>query len=279
MCAAHGHTAQGEIVVKNQGNYTFGMIDSLGQKNDSLPSFRIGILTDEPPAVQFLKPAFNKNLTPQLSETLLVEAVDDFGIRLCRFHCFKDPDRGDTPGLWDLSDQGSPRLIRKELFWDLKKLNFYPGDTVFYWAQVRDTKPLSDCRRSQQPILSGSGSLHLRRLMLLWQRRDTAANSEISDVKSNQEELSGKKLEQLLKSSSGNKELSWEQRKILDDIKQDMQAQSDSLKQAVNALKENIEKMKQGGLANPQILDKMEQVRKSLEELIKQYGDSVLFDK
>ena len=76
----------------------------------------------------------------------------------------------------------------------------------------------------------------------------------------------------------GRQSLTWEEKQIVKDLKESVQAQSDTLAKAVESLKQTIEKMKENGLSSREITDKMDRVRKALEELARQYGDSLLFN-
>jgi len=271
-----GSTVSGDMTIAKGGSYTFSFVDTLDQPNDSLPSFHVSLVEDEPPAVQILKPAFNKNLTPAQMETLWVEGIDDFGIRDLRLYWYRTG--GDTiiPELWDLSEKNSQKTVRKQLVWDLRELSLYPGDTIYYWAFTRDNKPWG------RPQTAVSDTFWFRvpsfeEIQAGIESQQEDAREAIKDAKGRQDRLESS-IEKLMKSATGRKELTWEQRQILDDVKQNIQAQSDSLNKAVEKLKENIERMKESGMAGNEVLEKMDQVRKSLEDILKQYGDSLLFD-
>ena len=79
-----------------------------------------------------------------------------------------------------------------------------------------------------------------------------------------------------LKAAAGTKEPSWEQREVLHDVKQGFQAQADSLRQSVAALKENIDRMKRQGAIGSELAQKFDVVRKAMDDLLKAYGDSLL---
>jgi len=76
-----GSSASVDFAVRKTGNYTFALQDSLGQHSDSLPPYHIECVPDLPPSVQILKPGVSRDLAPAQVETLVVEGVDDIGIR------------------------------------------------------------------------------------------------------------------------------------------------------------------------------------------------------
>ena len=53
------------------------------------------------------------------------------------------------------------------------------------------------------------------------------------------------RLESLIQSAKGKESLSWEEKKIVEDLGKSIKQQADSLDKAVKALQEAVEKMKQ----------------------------------
>ena len=80
-----------------------------------------------------------------------------------------------------------------------------------------------------------------------------------------------------MQSTRGKKSLSWEQQQIIRDVKQEMAAQADSLGKAVSSFREAVDKIKQEQPVSSELLSKMDEVQKAIEELRRQYGDSLLF--
>ncbi len=269
--------ATGEVRLWRSGRYTFILEDSMSQTSDSLPLFFISMLPDYEPNVRFLKPGANKLLTPALQETLWVEAVDDFGIRQLTLHWKKSADDPDTVYSRKILPKGKTRkLVRRKLAWDLTELSLYPGDTVFYWARTRDTKPFGKL----QVCVTDTFFFRLPTFAEIHKRiagREEDASNTLSTVQKKQKEMK-KRLESLIKSSKGSKSLSWEEKKIVEDLGKSMQEQADSLDKAVKTLQDAVEKMKESDVSSD-ILDKMDEVQKTLRDLIKEYGDSLFFEK
>ncbi|HEX2955269.1 MAG TPA: hypothetical protein VHO70_00465, partial [Chitinispirillaceae bacterium] len=135
--------ASGEIVVWSATDYTFGLVDFRGQKSDSLPIFHMDIIPDDPPLVHFLKPGYNTELKPEQVETLWIEGIDDLGIRSLVLYSCRNGECKENVSGWDISPEGKTQTTRKQIIWNLLKYSLYPGDTLFYWAEIRDTKPFS----------------------------------------------------------------------------------------------------------------------------------------
>ena len=271
-----GSAASGVLRIGASCNYTFTLADTLGQKSDSLPVFHIGTIPDEPPSVQIVKPGFSKDLRPEQVETLAVEGVDDIGIRSLSLIWRLGGERKNSVGERDLSEPGAPPLIHTLFIWHLTELSLYPGDTVFYWAEITDTKP------SEKPQRGISDTFTFRiptfeEIHRQIAEKESSAEKTMGAVRDKQEDLRDR-LETIVKAmSGGRKELTWEQKQILRDVKQSFEAQADSLRQSLQSLRDNIATMKKQGSVGEELARKFDKVRDAVNELVKEYGDSLLF--
>jgi hypothetical protein len=269
-----GKTASGAFTVSKSTEYTFYLIDTLGQTSDSLPRFMISVVPDEAPVARILKPGMNKVLSTAQVETLWVEGVDDFGIAKMELKWRRSGDlAGDPPRAQDLSESGSPPLIRKPVVWNIRELSLYPGDSLCYWLWVRDNKlsggaqtACSDTFWCRMPSFE---EIHKAVAM-----KEQYAQEKLGEVRNRQDNISSS-IEKLVKSASGSKELSWDQKRVIDDVKAQLNAQADSLQKAFQALEEGIEAMREDGKLNEELFAKMEQVKKSVEELMKEFGENL----
>lgn len=269
--------ASGEIQLWRSGSYTFTLEDSMSQKSDSLPSFYITLLPDYEPLVRILKPGVNKILTEEPRETLWVEAADDFGIRQLALEWKLSNDEIDTVYRKNILPAGvRKKLIRVNVVWNIAELSLYPGDSVFYWVKTRDNKPFGKIQLSYSDTfffrLPSFEEFHKR----ITQKEDEAekAMSSVQKMQKNMKE----RLETLMKSAKGKESLSWEEKKIVEDLDKSMREQTDSLNKAIEALQEAVEKIKESSM-NDEILDRMSEVQKALKEIIEEYGDSLIFRK
>jgi hypothetical protein len=268
-----GQTASCELKVDAPFDYRFMLADTLGQKNDSLPVFHIECVPDEPPLVQIIKPGFSKDLQPEQVETLAVEGADDLGVRSL-FLRWKKPGR-DTGGRRDLSAPAAPPVVRTAFIWDLTELYLFPGDTVFYWAEITDTKPFG---RPQQGF-SDTFTFRIPTFEEIHRQiveKASSAEKTIGAVRGRQADLENR-LENIMKTLNSKRELSWEQKEILGDVRKEFKAQTDSLRGALESLRENVEKMKQEGPAGEELARKFDRVREAVDSLVKEFGDSLLF--
>jgi len=268
--------ASGDITVSSRLGYTFALTDTFLQKSDSVPLFSIDVIPDAPPSVFIVKPGRSGDCTPAMSETLMVEATDDIGVRATGVFTRKN---GDSPVAYVNHDvarsEGLQKLVRLELPLDLNAFSLYPGDTLFYWATACDN------REYGRPQCTASDTFFFR--VPTFEEIQQSVTDEqnyteraLSSAARRNDEMR-RSLDNLMKASPGKQRLSWEQQQIVRDLKESAAAQADSLSKALESFKQAVDKLKRQDAAPAEILSKMDEVQKAIEELRRQYGDSLLF--
>ncbi|MFP4164319.1 MAG: hypothetical protein ACLFVE_10085 [Chitinispirillaceae bacterium] len=269
-----GKRAQSDFKVWRSGTYTFRLKDTLNQYSDSLPYYMITIIPDEKPLARIVKPGKNKKLTTAQVETLWVEGVDDIGIRDIRLQWCRGGACDQQPQSWNLTEKGRPPAVRKRLVWDIKELSLYPGDTLFYWLRVRDNKPFG----SPQVAVSDTFWFRIPSFEEIHKdivKKEDYAQKKLGQVKKKQQSITNS-VEKLLKSAVGTDELSWDQKRIMEDIQKQMDTQADSLQKALQSLKQSMDALKEDGKMNEELFRKMEKVKKTMEQLVKEFGENPL---
>lgn len=267
-----GRTASGSFIVERSAEYTFFLIDTLGQLSDSLPRFMINAVPDERPVARIIRPGENRVLTAAQVETLFVEGIDNFGISRMelRFRRSGEPPNGPHEN-HDISERGSPPLIRKSVVWNIRELTLYPGDTLYYWLWVRDNKPAGRAQTAQSDTFwfRVPSFEEIHRAIV---EREEYAQEKLGEVRRRQENISSA-VDRLVRSATGSNELSWDQQRVIEDVKEQMQAQADSLQKAFEALEEGMERLREDGKLDGELFAKMEEIQKSIQELMKEFGE------
>jgi hypothetical protein len=267
--------ASGTISVLSNENMHYSIIlnDTIGQKNENQIEYEITILPDEQPVVQITEPAFNKNLTPGMSEKIAFEAFDDFGISKADLFYFMSSNPNKISSV-KLSPKYVMTKYQNEYNWDLGTTGLYPGDTLYYFVKVSDNYPYkpfhSACSDtfffrvpSFEEISKGiyENEKHAEQLL----KKAVDNNAEIRKTT--------EKIESESKRSSENP--SWEQIQLLDEVKEQVEGQRDSLQKAVDELNQSAEKLRKQGELGKELADKMEQIEKMIARLTEKYGDSL----
>ncbi|MCL2182641.1 MAG: hypothetical protein FWB85_04130 [Chitinispirillia bacterium] len=269
-----GKYASGKFTVNTPAEYTLFLTDTLNQSSDSLPRFMVSVVQDELPAARIIKPGMNKVLSTAQAESLWVEGVDDFGISKMDLKWRRSGEPpNEAPQEFDLSERTSPPIIRKPVIWNIRELSLYPGDTLYYWLFVRDNKPFG------RPQTAVSDTFWFRvpsfeEIHKAIAGKEQYAQQKLGEVRSRQDDIRSS-VDKLIKSATGTQELSWDQKRVVDDVKQQLQAQADSLQKAFEALEEGMNALREDGKLSEELFAKMEEIQKAVEELMKEFGENL----
>jgi len=261
--------------IDTSGRYHFVLTDSIGQTTDSIGPFTVQVIPDEPPQLRFLNPGKNKQLETAQIETLLVEGTDDVGIRTAALFWRLGNNRDPSVFKRNISPDTTSSIWHHQFIWKISTLSLYPGDTLFYWASARDADPSP----RKHAVYTDTFWLRVPTFSEMHQtlaEREKRAHDLISGVSTEQGELR-EQLQALDKATSRTTTESWEQQELADQVAATLLAQEDSLKAALEELEDNAEKLRTEGALNNDLAQKMEEIQKAVQELIKAYGDSLLF--
>lgn len=265
-----------KVLATDTIKYAIILTDTMGQKNEEPIHYEITVIPDELPAVQITEPAFNKNLTPEMIENVVFEAVDDFGIRSAALNYFISSDRVKVSTI-NVSPKKSVERYQKEYIWDLNKSGLYPGDTLFYFVMVWDNYPY-------KPLHSAGSDTFFFRIPTFEEiskgilEKEKHAEQLLKHVIDNAGEIRKTTDKVESESKRGSENPSWEQIQLLDEMKQQAGNLRDSLQNAIDALNQSAEELrKQGGLGN-ELADKMKQIEEVIKKLAAKYGDSLFTD-
>jgi len=278
-CVRNGSTAQCSLSIHTADQCHFALVDTFGQRTDSSGRFSIRIIPDELPQVRFIRPGRDKNLEPTQVETLFVEATDDLGIRKAYLSWYRGNARDTAATVIPFSVPPGSHLWQNTFVWNISRLSLYPGDTLYYWATVWDSYPF----KPRHTAVTDTFMFRVPTFQEMHQSmadRESHARNLLSQASERQEQIE-QQVEQLDKatSRSSGKEPSWEQKELAERVKESLQEQTDSLNEALKDLQKNAEKLRDEGVLNNDLARKMEEIKKAVEELVKQYGDSLLFPK
>jgi hypothetical protein len=267
------------FVVITRKTYTFALTDTFGQTSDSVPAFSMEIIPDLPPSVSFVKPGASRACTPAMAETLGIEAVDDIGLRDVSVLMKKNRDTSFVYFTQNAgpaaSGGGTQKSILAFLACDLRRFSLYPGDTLFYWATACDNRTFGppQCATTDTFFFRVPGFEEIHEQIA---HEKDATETAVRAARKKQDDLENTAAS-LMKSSRNRQPLTWEQQQIAKDLKEAVKAQADSLQKAVESFRDAVDKIKQEQSMPPELLAKMDQVQKELENLRKQFGDSLLF--
>lgn len=260
------------IVVDKRKTYSFALRDTFGQTSDSVPLFSIETIPDLRPTVSFVKPGASRACTQSMAETLVVEATDDIGLHELSVSTRKN---SDTPMVIYSRNTGLQKTLQASIACDLKRFSLYPGDTLFYWAMACDNRTYGppQCATTDTFFFRVPSFEEIHEQIA---HEQDATETAVRTARKKQDEMQ-KTASSLMQSSRNKQSLTWEQQQIAKDLKEAIKEQADSLQKAVESFRDAVDKIKQQQSMPPELLAKMDQVQKELEDLRKQFGDSLLF--
>ena len=271
-----GREASCAVIVDKRKTYTFALRDTFGQTSDSVPLFSIEIIPDLPPTISFVRPGASKACTPDMAETLAVEAIDDIGLRGVTVSMRKNRDSSFVYFTRGVQQHDSTRkTLMAVIALNLNEFSLYPGDTLFYWATACDNRTYGppQCAVTDTFFFRVPGFEEIHEQIA---HEQDATENAVRMARKKQDDLE-KSASSLMQSARNRQPLTWEQQQIAKDLKEAVKAQADSLQKAVESFRDAVDKLKQQQSMPPELLAKMDQVQKELENLRKQFGDSLLF--
>jgi hypothetical protein len=256
-------TARVEIVQEDA--YTLFVEDELGLTNPNPLTYRIRALADEAPFIRLLEPGEDRDLDETLRVTLRFSAVDDFGL-------------GPVKLVWEVSrheGRSEERVVhrpaerRTELNerweWDLAPLGLLPGDDVVYHLEVSDNNAVDgpSTARTRDYVL------RFPTLGEIYAEIDESGESSIEDLQemSDQAKRVEEQVEELSREILKQGDSSWENRKEVERALQTQEQLAQELKRIQDEIGSNMDQLAESEFSTLEALQKMEQIRKLMDEV------------
>jgi len=125
----------GSFVLDKPGFYRIELPASDGTLRAASPDYVIEVLDDQPPAVSFVKPGRDTQVTPLDEVFAEVKAEDDFGVRSVELVYSVN---GGPEQTHSLHAGAARRYVSAGHTFFLEEYELKPGDFVSYYARVRD---------------------------------------------------------------------------------------------------------------------------------------------
>ena len=125
------------FMVEEEGFYRIDLLGPEGQMVTASPQYTIDVLTDQPPAVMFIRPG--RDTTASAIEELFVEARadDDFGLRSLDLVYSVNGGPEEEVSLYDGGDDTLREVSAGHTFF-LEELELEPGDFLSYYGRAVD---------------------------------------------------------------------------------------------------------------------------------------------
>ena len=262
-----GKSISGNLVVKNNGTYTINVRDEHGNTDPQPPRYTIRSQPDEAPIVQITLPGKDIDINEDMVVPIQVYGEDDFGFSkfLLKYsiitqdsivHTFKLP----------FSLFGK-KQVTLDFNWELDPLGIIPSDVVKYWIEGYDNDFIDGPQMGKSKVYS-------LRFPSIDEIIEEVTNNQNDQTESVDEAIKAqrdfiKKSEELTRQiQRDNDNISYEQREQVQQLIQQQQELVQNLKKTAEEMKKTIEKIQEHNLVAQQIVDKMWQIQKILDEIM-----------
>jgi len=235
------------------------MTDELGRKNTPEEK-TITVIPDNPPEISIPEPGDDVLLNQNMLLPLRIVASDDFGLKnlLLRYQV-------NDQNLQTVEVQGIINSTNLDLDYVISFLsqNLLPGDIITYWAEINDNSP------EQQKAISKKYKARFPSIEEIYreiERQETAGKDDLKDVLKQSQELQ-KDFEQKRRELLKEENLSWEDKKQLENIVQNQEKLSDQVNQVADEYQNLIDKLQNNQALSQETLEKMQKIQEILSEI------------
>jgi len=269
-----GKQASLEFDLMQSGHYNIALTDRDDIRSAAPVDYNLWVILDERPALQILYPPEDAELNESLLIPLKAQARDDFAIARIRlgYQLKKGsaPDSTASGGefVWQsipFEALGEGNYMVDHL-WDLNSLNLLPGDEVLYRLEALDNDLVSGPKAVQSPIQR----LRFPTLEEIFTRMDEGRGEQINDVQETLDRSKAlkKELDALQEELKRNPDLSWEERKKVEDMLKTQEEMARQVEQMSQQTEQMIQKMEENRLLSAETMQKFAELQKLMGEVM-----------
>ncbi len=265
-----GNVATGEILVKKDESYFIELWDKSGNKSQDPIEYKITRIEDQFPFVEIIEPGYDRDLTENMRVSLLFRISDDYGFSSFKlvYQIISEGDESDEKTS-DVDIENKNQIeMNVEYLWNLSPLYLLPGDLVRYRAVIYDNDTFSGPKKAE------SKSYYLRlpsldEIIAEVEREQEGQVIDLETVLKGQRELK-KKIEDLSQQMDRytGLDMDWQKRQQMEDALDKQQKLAKDLKDLAQRMDENIKKIEENKLAALEMVEKMIEIKKLMEDVM-----------
>jgi len=261
----------GKFVVRKDATYCFDVSDSVGEKNEDPPEYRITAIPDESPGIRIAQPGRDVYLPEGLVVPLTLEAHDDFGLTRMALKVSKGAGEQGSKGaeektvpIADLKGRVADTAL--VFSWDLNDIGLLAGEEAVYYAEVYDNDEVSGPKRG----VSQTYRVRFPTVQEMYAQSQEEQKEALVDLQGSlpaQEELR-KEIERISQALKTEKNLTWEKKQ---EIEQSLKRQEELLKElekTSQGLQQAAEKAERSPLVDMETVQKLQEVQRLMSEVM-----------
>jgi len=235
------------------------LTDALGRKNTPEEKL-IEVIPDNPPEIAIPEPGDDTILNQNMLLAMRIVASDDFGLKNLLLKYQVNDQNSQTVEVRGIINASNLDL---DYVLSLQNQNLLPGDAVTYWAEITDNSP------EQQKAVSRKYRARFPSIEEIYreiEKQEAAGKEDLREVLKQSQELQ-KDFEQKRRELLKQENLSWEDKKQLENIVQSQEKLSEQVNQVADNYQELIDKLQNNQALSQETLEKMQKIQEILSEI------------
>jgi len=252
------------LTIGNPDRYQVSLWDTQGNPAEVSPIFDIEPIADEAPIVTLVSPASDTTMSREMMLDVAASAIDDFGL-------------GKMSLVYTKGDEGETRIpmfqgrggneLDKEFVWDLSEIELLPGEAITYFVEAWDNDAVLGPKRGQSRTLS----IRFPTLAEIYDEvneEETGQTETLTEAFESSMDLK-ERVESMVRDLRREKDAtaSWQKKEELENILKEQEEVAQELGRVAEELDQTMEKLERNNLVNPEVLEKLAEIRKLVEEV------------
>ncbi|MCK4547054.1 MAG: hypothetical protein KAW17_06380 [Candidatus Eisenbacteria sp.] len=255
--------ASGRIRVMKDGQYRICVVDEEGFAAERPEAYPVVCLEDEVPMVDLDSPATEAVLPPDMMVALRGAAHDDYGFSRVLLRFFLPGDEVEE----SLEISGPVRVKEYgiDYSWRVADLGLLPGEVLTYYIEVWDNDAVSGPKRAATDL----HSLRFPSVAEIFAQADRMEEEDLEELKDvyEDERLLRDRLEEISRDIQREEKLSWEEQKEIEQAAKKQQDINARLEEVAHGIQEATETLGGNELLSMEILEKMAELQRLVEEV------------
>ncbi len=262
--AEDARAAAARLTIREPDRYRIALSDAEGNPAETTPVFDIQPIPDDAPIVTLLSPASDTTLTRDMILPVRVALLDDYGLsKAALVHSTGEGEERIPLAL------GRARGAEMEIAidWDVSALDLMPGQVLTFYAEAWDNDAVSGPKRGVSRTISA-------RFPTLAEIYDEVRDEETGQAETLEEAFDEsmslkERVEQMTRDLRRERDesVSWQKKEEVEKILEKQEAIAEELGRVAEELDRTMETLERNELANSEVLQKLAEIRRLVEEV------------
>lgn len=252
----------------SDSEYFFRIMDQNGLTNQMPVIYTVRMQEDKRPEVKIIQPGKNIDLPDSMQVKLEIKATDDIRLRALHLHHYVVRSYSGSADRTNRKEISIPQEkdIQVQSDFNLKGMNLMPGDVVYYFAVADDGYPFDQTHK----VASETYTIRFPSMADLYKQVDKEEGDvleSVRQIREKQEEYL-QKMEEIREQMKKGGNMDYISRTQLESLLGKQQELMEQAKQAADDLEKTIAKMEKNKLASKQIVEKMREIEKMMQDVV-----------